>query len=214
MAGNPGGIKSAAWRAMLILAMMLVATVPAIAHQVEIHNDVGATIHLEPNDTPLAGAPSLVWFALTQRGGSIITLAECDCTLTVYDATHQVIATPALTPTTAEGFQNIPSATVTFPKVGNYELVLTGTPLANADFAPFELRYTVVVAGQAKGSANMSATDRPSQPSPASASTSTPETSAGKATSSFKRGWRWVGGLAIAALTSALGYWQLRSRQL
>ncbi len=88
MARNPEKIGLGQWSPMLILAMTLVATVPAIAHQVEIHNDVGATIHLEPNDTSLAGAPSLAWFALTQRGGTIIPLAACNCNLTVYDATH------------------------------------------------------------------------------------------------------------------------------
>jgi hypothetical protein len=55
-----------------------------LAHKVQVAEDVGATLHLEPNDTPRAGETTLTWFALTQRGGQVIPLEDCDCQLAIY----------------------------------------------------------------------------------------------------------------------------------
>ena len=128
---------------------MWIVALPTVAHQVEVAEDVGATLHIEPNDIPLAGAPSDIWFALTQTGGIIVPLEDCDCFLAVYDASNTEIATPSLTPVSAEGYADIPGASVTFPAVGAYELVLTGTPANDKQFAPFTLRFEVTVARQA-----------------------------------------------------------------
>lgn len=124
---------------------------PAWGHQVEVAADVGATLHVEPNDIPQAGAPTDIWFALTATGGTIIPLENCDCAVTVYDQAGAAIVTPTLSPTTAEGYENIPGATLTFPTVGAYELVLSGqpSPTAAGAFTPFELRFEVTVAGTA-----------------------------------------------------------------
>lgn len=126
----------------------------AIAHEVKIDQDIGATLHIEPSDTPRAGEKSTAWFALTQRGGQTIPLAACDCKLAVYSQpnTATPVLSPPLTPINAEGYQDIPGATFAFPKVGAYRLVLSGQPPAkppNAEeigFAPFELDFDVTVA--------------------------------------------------------------------
>jgi hypothetical protein len=135
-----------------LLGLLLVATVmalPASGHKTEVSGDIAGTWHLEPNHSPRAGEPARVWIALTQQGGKAIPLEQCDCQLTVYDANQAgsppVMALPlqAMSP---ENFQSIPGAEVTFPTVGEYRLVLTGSPRANAVFTPFELSYTTVVA--------------------------------------------------------------------
>ncbi|MGB0564006.1 MAG: hypothetical protein ACPGVO_19730, partial [Spirulinaceae cyanobacterium] len=98
---------------------MLLTTWPVLAHQIELADGVGATLHIEPNDTPKAGEPSEVWFALTRRGGEIIPLADCDCTLTVYSGSQTAAETdsetdtdpllePTLQPVAAEGYEAIP----------------------------------------------------------------------------------------------------------
>lgn len=132
-----------------VLGLLLIAA-PALAHQVEVSNRVGATLHIEPNDTPRAGVRSLTWFALTRRGGATIPLSACDCQLAVYSQPMRSNSAPLLAPNlravSAEGFQNIPGADITFPRAGRYELVLTGEPRSGADFNPFELRFSVTVA--------------------------------------------------------------------
>ncbi|MEM8602777.1 MAG: hypothetical protein AAGF24_02935 [Cyanobacteria bacterium P01_H01_bin.121] len=126
-----------------------------IAHQIQIDQSIGATKHIEPNDNPRAGEPSVIWFALTQQGGASIPLADCDCQLTVYaqDQTEPFV-TPELTPIAAEGYDGIPSATVTFPEVGAYRLRLQGQPVSEQDFAAFELEFDVLVAQAARSPAS------------------------------------------------------------
>lgn len=53
---------------------------------------------------------------------------------------------PTLQAISPERFQNISGADITFPAVGEYRIVLTGRPRAEATFTPFELSYTTVVA--------------------------------------------------------------------
>ena len=129
--------------------LSVVNTSTTLAHEVQIADDVGATLHIEPDDVPLAGTPTTAWFALPQAGGTVIPLDQCNCRLTLYDNDTVAVETPLLTPISAEGFTDIPSAVVTFPEVGAYELVLQGAPQGNVEFSPFELRFEVVVAGRA-----------------------------------------------------------------
>lgn len=127
-------------------------------HQVKVSEDVGGTLHIEPNDVARAGEPSQVWFALAQAGGKVIPLADCDCQLQIYRQAHVQgspgteipLATPPLQPITAEGYANIPSAQVVFPEVGAYMLVLRGLPRNTADFQAFELSFPVTVAAAAQ----------------------------------------------------------------
>ena len=128
----------------------------AIAHEVEIEGDVGATLHIEPNDTPKAGEEVLAWFALTRLGGETIPLESCNCTLAVYaqpnDQPYEG-TTPALTPelsaVNAEGYQDIPGARLTFPDVGTYTMVISGEPKQEGDFTPFTLDFEKTIASGA-----------------------------------------------------------------
>ncbi len=165
-----------------LLGLLLVATVmalPASGHKTEVSGDIAGTWHLEPNHSPRAGEPARVWIALTQQGGKAIPLEQCDCQLTVYDANQAgsppVMALPlqAMSP---ENFQSIPGAEVTFPTVGEYRLVLTGSPRANAVFTPFELSYTTVVAaGSPTATPTPAPATAPEPPAPQAAPVAPPE---------------------------------------
>ncbi|MHC5934396.1 hypothetical protein [Nostoc sp.] len=124
---------------------------PVAAHQVEVAADVGATLHIEPNDNPSAGEPSQAWFALTRRGGKVIPLSQCNCQLAVYAKPYAAgeppLLEPALEPVAAERYQGVPGAEVVFPKPGIYELQLNGKPVSGARFKPFKLKFEVTVAG-------------------------------------------------------------------
>ncbi|MBD1906740.1 hypothetical protein NDI37_20755 [Funiculus sociatus GB2-A5] len=133
-----------------LLILLTLLTAPASAHKVQIAEDVGGTLHIEPNDNPKAGEPSLAWVALTRKGGQVIPLQECNCKLSVYSQPRTQQTTPLLSPPlkaiSTEGYQGIPGASVVFPSPGAYQLQLSGTPTSGADFKPFELKFTVTVA--------------------------------------------------------------------
>lgn len=132
-----------------LVCLGLFAT-PVLAHKVEVSGDVAGTWHIEPNHNPKAGEPAQVWVALTRQGGQIIPLNQCDCKLAVYPEPHAEGAAPLLEPPlkaiSAEQYQGIPGVDVIFPNPGAYELELSGTPIAGANFSAFKMNYTVTVA--------------------------------------------------------------------
>jgi len=135
----------------------------ASAHKIQTAEDVGATIHIEPNDTPRAGDAAQAWFALTRKGGKVIPLTECNCELSVYSKPRKTGETPLIQPTlepiSAERYQGIPGAIITFPKPGAYQLELNGKPTNGASFKPFQLTFDITVAaGTTKAPANQQQT--------------------------------------------------------
>lgn len=139
------------WSVKGLLAVLIIGScTPVFAHKIEVSGDVGGTSHIEPNDNPRAGTPSLVWFALTRQSGELIPLEDCACQLSVYAQPRQTadvpLEQPPLKPVSAEGYRNVPGADITFPQVGAYELVLQGEPKTLGEFQPFELTFDVTVA--------------------------------------------------------------------
>lgn len=131
------------------IAFSLLVSIPAIAHNVEISNDVAATFHITPNHNPQVGKKTQAWFALTRRGGQTIPLSECACSLNVYTVPRkeqdQPILQPQLSAIDVEKYQEIPGAEIVFPQAGAYELELVGKAKDDAAFMPFDLTYTVNV---------------------------------------------------------------------
>lgn len=142
-----------------VFVTFLISFYPASAHKVETAADVGATLHIEPNDTPRAGESAKTWFALTRKGGKVIPLAECDCRLVVYAEPHSPKEPPLLEPSlqsiVAERYQGIPGTEITFPRPGAYQLQLNGKPKNGASFQPFNLKFPVTVAAGAVATDNL-----------------------------------------------------------
>ncbi|MEI6445649.1 MAG: hypothetical protein WCO29_21595 [Nostocales cyanobacterium ELA583] len=140
---------------LLVLSGLIFTTkTQVLAHTVKISADVGGTVHLEPNDNPRAGEVTQAWFALTRKGGKVIPLKDCNCQLAIYAEPHvagePALLEPPLKPIQAERYEGIPGAEITFPKPGAYQLQLTGKPVTEGSFKPFEFEFVVTVAtGQA-----------------------------------------------------------------
>lgn len=194
---------------------------PALAHKTEISGNVAGIWHLEPNHSPKAGEPSQVWIALTQQGGKTIPLEQCDCRLAVFKAGEDAdgpVLEPELEPISAESFRGIPGAEVTFPEIGEYQLVLTGRPQREATFTPFELSYTTVVAAGRDRTAAPRSQPEPSDPEVAPGEASFQEESQQieaeeplpqSAPADAKILWI-LGGVAMVGVAFALGALRLR----
>ena len=130
------------------LLLLTTLSVPAVAHNVEISNEVAATFHIEPNHNPVVGEPTTAWFALTRRGGNSIPLSKCNCSLNVYAVPRgedaEPVLQPELTAINVEKYQEIPGAEIVFPAAGAYQLEISGTAKDDS-FSPFNLSYTVNV---------------------------------------------------------------------
>jgi hypothetical protein len=196
------------------LLFLTVLIGPAVAHEVEVSDDVAATFHVEPDHTPKAGKPSLAWFALTKKGGKIIPLEQCNCKLTVHLNPHKEETKPLLEPplkaVSADRYQGIPGAEIVFPKAGSYELELSGTPKAGANFQPFELPYTVTVgAGTA---ATIFPTGRDSLKGPAARETMEHLSKADQKPSQSVRQWQILAAVGAIGL-GAIALWLRRPKR-
>lgn len=117
-----------------------------IAHEVKTSQEVGGTIHIDPNDRPVVGQKTRIWIALTKRGGEIIPYEKCNCRMEVQSLTDRSIKFMiADSMSIIDRFLGLPSLAVTFPQVGRYELKLIGTPRNNAGFDPFVLVFNTNV---------------------------------------------------------------------
>ncbi|AFZ03050.1 hypothetical protein [Calothrix sp. PCC 6303] len=134
-----------------LFSLFVLHTSPTFAHKVKIAVDIGATLHIEPNDSPRAGEVSKVWLAMTRKGGKLVPLSECNCQLNVYSQPYKTgdapLLQPSLQPLNVDKYQNIPSADVKFPQAGAYYLELSGKPKSEGNFQPFKLKFDVTVAG-------------------------------------------------------------------
>jgi hypothetical protein len=189
---------------------LLLLAAPVAAHKTQISGSVGATQHIEPNDNPRAGEPSVAWYALTRQGGETIPLEACNCNLAVYNQPYTPgdvpILEPPLKPISAEGYQNIPGTEITFPEVGAYDVILRGEPTTAGDFQPFELEFEVTVA---VGTAEKPDSEAIAQ-SPIAKPSSPTEATQPSATDSQPRQANslWIGAIVVAVLLIG-GFWAL-----
>jgi len=132
--------------AIPIISLLFVVLVPVIAsaHVLQVDGDMGAVLHINPDDNPTAKVP--INFELSfQDGKGIFSLANCACNI----AFVQNGSTIASMPLAATG-TTFSSDTFTFPKADVYVFHVTGKPKQGTGFKPFALDYTVRVgSGQA-----------------------------------------------------------------
>lgn len=178
---------------------------PAVAHNIQTDGTVGATFHIEPDHNPRAGEPTTAWFALTKAGGEAIPLAQCDCRLAVYDRAADPdtpVLTPPLEAIAAEQYRDIPGAEIVFPQAGIYELEISGSPKAEAEFEPFALTYSVTVS-PGKVAATPAAVPAETAPTPIDDNV-TP-----KESRPIGKQWYW-GAMGLGAGVGAVALWMAR----
>ena len=134
---------------LALLTLPMVLATPALTHTVKVAADVAAIFHVEPNHNPRAGQPSLVWAALTRRGGQGIPLSQCNCQMAIYTTPRgsNPITWLPLRSIDAEQYRGAIAATAVFPRAGQYEIELSGSPKSVGSFQPFRLTYSVTVGG-------------------------------------------------------------------
>ncbi len=129
------------------LVFLLVITVqPASAHVLKSDGNIGAILHINPDDNPKSGTPTTYALAFTDTSDHF-TLKNCNCTVAI-QADGQTLATQDLVSKYPLDSEN----TYTFPKANVYTLKVTGQPKKGDVFQPFILTYTVrVEAGNKTG---------------------------------------------------------------
>lgn len=114
----------------------------ASAHIVKTDGTIGALLHIYPDDDPIATEPAVLNFAFTGRT-SHLDLSQCDCSLVVSEAGHQ-LSRQAI-PSSAKNGNYAITINYAFPKRDVYTLSLQGKPIGGTAFQTFKLNYDIRV---------------------------------------------------------------------
>ena len=122
--------------ALVAAASLVLLVAPASAHQIASNNGVSVQVHVNPNDEPIAGAPTTIWVVRVKnvKGKGTFSWATCRCQLKVFDSSGTVIQSgPAKAAQTA----------VTFPEAKAYGITFSGRIKRNGIWKTFKVSYAI-----------------------------------------------------------------------
>jgi hypothetical protein len=125
--------------ALSILLLVAAMNPLASAHVLKVDGNIGAVMHILPDDNPKSGVPTTYQLSFSDTADKFL-LANCNCNAAIKESGKTVFSQP-LTATDPLDSNN----TLTFPNTDVYTLAITGTPKQPGDFQPFELDYLVRV---------------------------------------------------------------------
>jgi len=130
------------------LLLSLSQSLLAAAHDLEENNGMVAALHVEPDDKPVVGASNKLELLFSKNVGGF---QMDNYTIKLRVAEHgkqlqEVSVTPEFYGAADKG-----TASVTFPKIDTYQLVLTGTPKSQTDQS-FIMTYPLSVVSSANKS--------------------------------------------------------------
>ncbi len=120
----------------------------AYAHVLQTDGSIGAVMHTDPDDDPIAGKQTGIFFAFKDKKGKFIP-KNCDCKFSIIENDKTIYFQPL--------FQNNPSPSLDnasvifiFPKKDKYVIQVTGKSNTPNSFQPFKLVYEVRVEKEGK----------------------------------------------------------------
>lgn len=117
------------------------------AHVLKIDGNIGATLHIDPDDDPIAGEQSGFFFEFKDKQNAF-TPVGCDCTFSISESGKEIYSQPLFQNNSQPSLDNA-SVFFTFPQRDVYQVKVTGKPLVQNAFQPFVLTYDVRVAREA-----------------------------------------------------------------
>lgn len=127
----------------IMVALFLLSAPNAYAHILKTDGTIGAVMHINPDDDPIAAKPSDFFFEIKDTENKF-SLSKCHCEGLVIK-NDQIVYSTSLS--SHNGEEDITSAgfTYTFPDKGIYTIMVNGMPLESISFKTFSLKYTVRV---------------------------------------------------------------------
>jgi hypothetical protein len=122
--------------ALIGAASLTVVVAPASAHQIASNNGVSVQVHVNPNDEPIAGAPTTIWVVRVKnvKGKGIFSWATCRCQLKVFDSSGTVVQ---------NGPAKVARTAVTFPEAKAYGITFSGRIKRNGAWRTFKVSYAI-----------------------------------------------------------------------
>ena len=122
----------------LLAVISLCIASPVSAHFLKTDGQIGAVLHINPDDDPIAGQATTALLAVTDTSNRFV-YGQCACSFQIIQ-NGKPITTEKIT---ANGPQL--SLPLEFTNAGVYQLVFTGKPLKSNDFQSFSLSWDIRV---------------------------------------------------------------------
>jgi hypothetical protein len=125
---------------LLLIVSMVVSPGIVQAHEEVTDGTMTVTMHIDPNDAPMAGVPQTLNFYFTDTP-SKFGLKNCACTLEISSPQSQTLSNQLHFVGDNHG-----AWPVTFERAQTYSAKVSGSPKKAGTFAPFKATYEIQVA--------------------------------------------------------------------
>ncbi len=115
---------------------------PVSAHVLKSDGSVGAVIHIDPEDDPIAGQETGFYFEFKDKQNKF-KAENCDCTFSVMAGGEEIFTQP-LFQDNSPSLSNA-SVSYTFPRRDVYQVTVKGKPQTSNTFQPFTLTWDIRV---------------------------------------------------------------------
>jgi hypothetical protein len=140
----------------LILFLFLLAisaasnSLPVFTHTLKIENEVGVTLHIDPDDDPIAGAESVFYPKINDKTDKF-KISDCDCRVSISQGSNTLFQTILIPPQTDLDSKET-SFKYTFPSKGTYQLEMSGSSFSKS-FNNFQVKYDLNINRQVSSAA-------------------------------------------------------------
>lgn len=127
---------------LILFGLSGLLPLPVFAHVVKSDGTVGAVIHIDPEDDPVAGGENTIYLEFKDTTGKF-NLPDCDCKLTISKDSQEVSSQSFSSTSESEPLSAV--IPFVFPEKGIYEVKISGAS-KTSDFPNFVFTYDVRVA--------------------------------------------------------------------
>jgi hypothetical protein len=126
----------------IALLSLFIAITPAQAHILATDGSIGAVLHIDPDDDPIAGEQAGFFFDIKDKTNKF-SAASCNCRVDIYEG-DKIIYSDAIVKDKNPSL-NSASFFYTFPQRDVYQVKLIGAPSSPGFFQPFTISYDIRV---------------------------------------------------------------------
>lgn len=129
------------YRSLLLGLILFLSLIPHIsAHVVKIEGTIGVTLHISPDDEPVAGETAALFIEIhDQQQQFVATDTACDCRVSIAGKENTIAALPFVD---EKGYVKLE---YTFPESGTYKIIVRGTPRPGSFFQSYEAVFSYFV---------------------------------------------------------------------
>ncbi len=135
----------------LFLVSLLFAPL-ASAHILQSNGSIGAVLHIDPEDDPIAKQQAGFFFEFKDKEQKFKP-ENCECTFKIIEGGKEMYSQRLFQNNQNPSLSNA-SVLYTFPQKDIYQVIVTGKPLAPNSFQPFTLTYDIRVTREATKSSS------------------------------------------------------------